>query len=168
MDLRVVEELMASFARACSRSDAGSPEDRGGRLLARLELGLKAHRDPSAGWCLEPVEGLEGAAPHRLVLEAGIGRGTGVGGVVSAQAVARRPEVTSGSQTPTGVDPGTLRRRLELVLGGPPGFTTGARAEILVDLLMEFGRDMVVDSIRREWVTQFETGPDASSSVSRP
>ncbi len=64
-------------------------------------------------------------------------------------------------------DPATLRRGLELVLGGPPGFTTGARAEILADLLQEFGAPTMIGIIRRDWVTQFDTGPDASGSVSK-
>lgn len=43
----------------------------------------------------------------------------------------------------------TLRRRLELVLGGPPGFNTGAKAEMLADLLEEFGRAELSETIRR-------------------
>jgi len=58
-----------------------------------------------------------------------------------------------------------LRRRLELVLGGPPGFTTGAKAEVLADLLREFGTPKVVDAILADWIPQFDTGIEASSSV---
>jgi hypothetical protein len=66
---------------------------------------------------------------------------------------------------PTGGDPRTLRRRLELVLGGPPGFTTGAKAEMLADLLREFGTAGVLEAISKEWVTQFDTGIESSPSV---
>lgn len=62
-------------------------------------------------------------------------------------------------------DPGTLRRRLELVLGGPPGFTTGARAEMLSDLLREFGTPKVLEAIAADWITQFDTGIESSPSV---
>ncbi len=68
----------------------------------------------------------------------------------------------------SGGDPNTLRRRIELLLGGPPGFTTGARAEILIDLLREFGRPHVIETLSRDWVSQFDTGPSASSSVTKP
>ncbi len=71
-------------------------------------------------------------------------------------------------ETATGGDPATIRRRLEMVFGGPPGFATGARAEVLADLLGEFGRAAIVSAIRKDWVIEFDTGPDASRSVTKP
>jgi hypothetical protein len=66
---------------------------------------------------------------------------------------------------PIGGDMATLRRRLELVLGGPPGFTTGAKAEMLSDVLREFGVEEVLTAISKEWVPQFDTGIESSSSL---
>lgn len=57
----------------------------------------------------------------------------------------------------------TLRRRLEMVLGGPPGFTTGARAEVLADLLHEFGRERLRQELQGAWASQFDTGLSASA-----
>ncbi|MFN0067568.1 MAG: hypothetical protein ACKVYV_08020 [Limisphaerales bacterium] len=57
----------------------------------------------------------------------------------------------------------TLRRRLEMVLGGPPGFTTGARAEVLADLLREFGRERLRHELQGAWASQFDTGLSASA-----
>lgn len=59
----------------------------------------------------------------------------------------------------------TLRRRLEMVLGGPPGFTTGARAEVLADLLREFGRERLRLELRGAWASQFDTGLSASAGM---
>ena len=83
------------------------------------------------------------------------------------------PEPVTVSAAATNVDPpvgdvGALRHRLELVLGGPPGFTTGARAELLADLLRESGRTELLALLHREWISQFDTGPEASSSVTKP
>jgi hypothetical protein len=58
---------------------------------------------------------------------------------------------------------GTLRRRLELVLGGPPGFTTGARAEVLADLLRESGPGPILAEIASAWANQFDTGLSADA-----
>jgi hypothetical protein len=77
-----------------------------------------------------------------------------------------RRETTREARLPTGGDVATLRRRLELVLGGPPGFTTGAKAEMLSDVLREFGTGEVLKAISKDWVTQFDTGIESSSSVS--
>ncbi|HMO67039.1 MAG TPA: hypothetical protein PKE47_17765, partial [Verrucomicrobiota bacterium] len=57
----------------------------------------------------------------------------------------------------------TLRRRLEMVLGGPPGFTTGARAEVLADLLREFGRERLLAELLATWASRFDTGLSANA-----
>ncbi|MCC6233495.1 MAG: PIG-L family deacetylase [Verrucomicrobiales bacterium] len=86
----------------------------------------------------------------------------------AAAVVGRSRASVPADEDPSGGDASTIRRRLEMVLGGPPGFTTGARAEVLADLLSEFGRAEIVAAIRREWVVEFDTGPEASASVVKP
>jgi hypothetical protein len=77
--------------------------------------------------------------------------------------------LSHSANEPTGSgDLAILRRQLELVLGGPPGFTSGARADILAELLRNCSRSSLLDALQREWITQFDTGPDASPSVSKP
>jgi hypothetical protein len=49
------------------------------------------------------------------------------------------------------------------VLGGPPGFTTGARAELLADLLRESGPAAILAEIEAAWASQFDTGLSASA-----
>lgn len=67
-----------------------------------------------------------------------------------------------------GANEATLRRRLEMVLGGPPGFTTGARAEVLADLLREFGRERLLRELHGAWASQFDTGLSASAGGGAP
>jgi hypothetical protein len=87
----------------------------------------------------------------------------------SAFAKAPAPAVPVDPASPvSGGDPATLTRRLGMVLGGPPGFGTGARAEILADLLGEFGRPALLEALRSDWISQFDTDPDSSLSVTRP
>lgn len=81
------------------------------------------------------------------------------------RAVATKAAVSAAGEAVTGGDPSLLRRRLELVLGGGPGFNTGAKAEVLADLMEEYGRPALVEILRREWVSQFDTGPEASHAV---
>lgn len=77
-----------------------------------------------------------------------------------------RPETISpGPPSPT--SEATLRRRLEMVLGGPPGFTTGARAEVLADLLHEFGSERLGAELHAAWASHFDTGLSASAGGSR-
>jgi len=99
-----------------------------------------------------------------LELEVGGTGRTEPKGVPQLRAAQRTP-IPETQESPSGGDVATLRRRLELVLGGPPGFTTGAKAEVLADLLREFGTPKVVDAILADWIPQFDTGIEASSSV---
>ncbi len=84
---------------------------------------------------------------------------------------ARAPQGTRESvvvQEPTeGGTSATLHRRLEILLGGPPGFNTGAKAAILADLLREFGRPALLEALRGAWIREFDTGPEASASMSQ-
>lgn len=57
----------------------------------------------------------------------------------------------------------TLRRRLEMVLGGPPGFTSGARAGVLADLLREFGNERLVAELLAAWASHFDPSHSASA-----
>lgn len=103
----------------------------------------------------------------RVSLEFKVGHAAPTGGkdlpaVFSGKAAAAPRSV---DQPPAGSDR-SLRRKLELVLGGPPGFTTGARAEMLSDLLQEFGIPPVLEAISRDWISQFDTGIQSSPSVS--
>lgn len=82
----------------------------------------------------------------------------------AASATVRRPPSVEVA-APTNPDRATLVRRLEFILGGPPGFNTGAKAEILADLLCEFGAADLAETLRLEWVSKFDTGPDSSPSV---
>jgi len=150
-------------------------------LRLSLEIPFTIRSTPDAGLLFEPV--LEwssgetrGEAIHRLRVEwdpqASSAEGRPIREEGTPEVVARRsasgapPSV--GGETAEGGDPATLRRRLEMVFAGPPGFGTGARAEILAELLSEFGRPALLEALRRDWVTQFDTGPEASASVSRP
>ncbi len=104
-------------------------------------------------------------AVHSLTLEVGVAH---AGSVVSVSGPAKdykRSPVEPATELQLAADSGTLGRRLEFVLGGPPGFNTGAKAEILADLLGEFGTGRVIEALHREWATEFDTGPDASPSV---
>jgi len=146
-----------------------------------LEVPFTARSNPEAGLSFEPVEGGNPGearvdAIHRLRLEwdpqASSSEGRRARDEGTSPLAVRRsasgapPSV--GGETAEGGDPATLRRRLEMVFAGPPGFGTGARAEILAELLSEFGRPALLEALRRDWVTQFDTGPEASASVSRP
>lgn len=141
--------------------------------------GAPAVLRPAAG--SSPVAA--GAGVHRLTVEwhpAGLEkRGeTGPAGVGEVRKDSRSdqgvgkasPESAAAGEVgevAAGGDSVTIRRRLELILGGRPGFTTGAKAEVLADLLSEFGRPALLEAVRRDWITQFDTGPDSSTSVSR-
>lgn len=129
-----------------------------------------ADTEPEGGLILRPLlpsdrENPAGSGEHSVVIEL-----PGTSGPVSpALPAASEPRVNAPleSGTPVSGDRQTLRRRLELLLGGPPGFTTGAKAEVLADLLEEFGRAELLETIRREWITQFDTGPETSVSVTK-
>lgn len=147
----LVDAVHSAVARA------GAPSAR-----CRLLLRFQAELDAGGGVRLRP------AAPNddqAQVLELELGQGTEprVPGRASHQVSVPDPD----SESVTGGDPTTLGRRLELVLGGPPGFTTGARAEVLADLLVEFGRPAILERLRNDWATQFATGPEASASVTK-
>jgi hypothetical protein len=111
------------------------------------------------------LENRGGVGEHTLVIEL---PGASVAGS-PALSVALAPRVNAPLESGIAVsgDRQTLRRRLELLLGGPPGFTTGAKAEVLADLLEEFGRGDLLETIRRDWITQFDTGPEMSVSVTK-
>lgn len=147
---------------------------------ARVEIALTVdNRGGHGPWTLRPLGAEAGAGggaipAHRLTVEFESGAGPEATTSSTAGAPGQRPAERlrepprERSQPGGAVDAGTLRRRLELVLGGPPGFTTGARAEILADLLVEFDRDGVLEVLRREWVSEFDTGAEASGSVTKP
>jgi hypothetical protein len=161
-------DLEASFA-----DEEGTR--RHGQLLpqrAALDLEFLAERDPGGEWRFEPVgsdrrEVVAASSPsahHRLRIELEFAPRTTVPNPTPAP---RRVESLIAAE-PVGGDPSILRRQLELVLGGPPGFTTGARAEILADLLRDFDRLPLLEELRSGWVSQFDTGPSASSAVTKP
>lgn len=136
------------------------------RLTFRLQV--RAETTADGGFAFAPVTSGSDISPtqtHEVTLE--------WDSAAPTRPAARQPskpalpeEAAPSAGTP--VNRETMRRRLELVLGGPPGFTTGARAEILIDLLREFGPSDLIASLETEWVSQFDTGPSASSSVSKP
>lgn len=143
-----------------------------------LEVGLKVVRGSDGQERVELIEGTPNSAPgdaplgyHRLILKlAGPSASEGPSGAGPRKRVAVADSVIitdADGDAGTGGDEATLLRRLEIVLGGPPGFTTGAKAEILADLLREFGRAAVVENLQRVWVSQFDTGADASPSVTK-
>lgn len=141
----------------------------------RLELWLESVDGGDGTRHLQPADGTRPGL-HRLEMEWGTPN-PGPGPVRPAiEPGAARP--VSSLRTPAreagdpaaadaDADPATLNRRLELILGGPPGFNTGARAEILEDLLREFGRETLIAVLRKDWVSRFDTGVEASASVSR-
>ncbi len=179
--IRFLQQVRGEVMAGLAAGQAGEPSWAVRRV--RIDVALAAESD-AAGVALRPatVDSTHPEAIHRLTIEcegsfrhaeAGLpappGKGAGVPGPL--EAMAPEPALASAAkppEAPEGGDEATLRRRLELVLGGPPGFTTGARAEILADLLREFGRPMLIEVIQREWVTQFDTGPSASPSVTDP
>lgn len=149
-------------------SGAASARGSGGRVT--LEFAVTAEVDEQGGLVVRPVtdwsrNGAGGPVPHRVTVEFELGRAgerveSGGQGKAVTASVASEEQVVGG-------DRATLRRRLELILGGPPGFTTGAKAEILADLLREFGRATLIEEIHREWGRHFDTGADPSPSVSQ-
>jgi len=158
---RFVRQLRQELAGA--EPAGGSPAP--GLRRATLDLRFTAAPDPSGGYCFQPVvggaaAGLEPAALHGLKLEFEEG--------VRVPATAARPALSSmgaEAEAPAGGDATTLRRRLEFLLGGVPGFTTGAKAGILAELLAEFGRPALLEALQRDWIREFDTGADASPSV---
>lgn len=144
-----------------------------------LQLGLECAM--TSGGAIEVVGmgtvgvGVGGAGkpmPSVLTLELdldGLGASVEARREVQAHPAAPVPPVVGakGGTTETRSDGATLRRRLELVLGGPPGFTTGAKAEMLADLLRDFGTPTILGTILSDWVTQFDTGIEASPSFGR-
>ena len=146
-----------------------------GASLRRVTLRLALDAAPGPGGGLEvlrvvPESSLEatiaGSVQSWVTLELEMGCEAKNSQAVPSEAVLQeRHGVAMVEAVPLGGDQATLRRRLELVLGGPPGFTTGAKAEMLSDLLREFGSAKVMEAISKDWVTQFDTGIEASSSV---
>lgn len=154
------------------------------RMVLDVALALGEHAPNPTSTAPISVENLPSAAPttpHRLTLEWQLAPAANPGGSLPsgqppAPSLARpdslatpgasAPSPTTATEEPTGGDVTTMRRRLQLILGGPPGFTTGAKAEVLADLLNEFGRPALLETLRREWIREFDTGPEASSSMS--
>lgn len=147
-----------------------------GGAQATLRLQVVAEPDGAGGYRLRPAgsgeEAAAGANIHEatVVIDAMNPTSASAGGKASGPAPAPLDPVRSPGPVPLepttcNGDRQTLRRRLELVLGGPPGFSTGAKAEVLSDLLKEFGRATLIEEIGRAWITHFDTGPDASQSV---
>jgi hypothetical protein len=171
---RFVEEIEAELAAAFRKLREGGRAVEAHPRRVVLDLGVTAAVDASGGIQVSPFTATEeGVAPHRVTIEIECPGGAPERAAASAipsgsVSVAAEAGMSAGGEAPLGGDIATLRRRLELVLGGPPGFTTGAKAEVLVDLLLEFGRGTLVETLRREWITQFDTGPSASPSVTKP
>ncbi len=147
---------------------------------ATVEVAFRATEREGDGLVFRPI--LESSRPdgetesvHRVTLEwsgcVPSGPDSPVGATASVPFRSREggevPSPDAESERGLGGDPGTLRRRLEFVLGGPPGFNRGAQAGILADLLREFGRGTLLESLQRDWISQFDTGPEASLSVTR-
>jgi hypothetical protein len=181
-------ELAAGLAAGAKLNPALAPSPR--RLT--LELALRVEKAADGTWTMEPADAgasqnanASSSPLHRLTLELDLGRqgapAPAAASVVTsspAQPVATPGPTASPAGTPSpahadeppssGGDPAVMRRQLELVLGGPPGFTSGARADILADLLRVFGRLAILEMLQREWITQFDTGPTASSALAKP
>ncbi len=143
-----------------------------------IEVGLHVVRGADGEERLELVEGASNpgvsgspTSCHRLTLKLGSPASSGAVAVTGSAKRAMVPDAViiadAEGESAAGGDEATLLRRLEIVLGGPPGFTTGAKAEILADLLREFGRAALVENLHRVWVSQFDTGADSSSSVTK-
>lgn len=101
----------------------------------------------------------EAAGVQEVELHAGGGGGVAVppsNGTAPPAPLLAEPPLAEANEA-------TLRRRLEMVLGGPPGFTTGARAEVLADLLREFGRERLLRELHGAWASQFDTGLSANA-----
>ena len=150
----------AVLGQVLRQVQAGIDQDFPG-CRATLELSLEVVYGADGRVELRPSSGLGSPTGHTLTVQM-----EGQRVVASVKPVSGVATSQSEKMEGTG-DSATLRRRLELVFGGPPGFTTGARAEILADLLREFGRPMLLESLQRDWVTQFDTGADQSASVSK-
>lgn len=146
----------------------------------RLDLALVLGADePTGAGVLRPVARAPESGPdrnprdHQLTVEWDFSAGSSGPGM-SVPAAAGRPAAhaspaplpCSEEESVTGGDGATLARRLQLILGGPPGFTTGAKAEVLADLLSEFGRATLLETLRRDWIREFDTGAEASSAMS--
>ena len=138
-----------------------------GRAKATATLRVRAVDSPGGLVSFVPRTSsdteLASSDDHTLVLEFEVGK---TRYAADPQIIPVVTGAGSANESPSGTgDEDTLRRRLELVLGGRPGFNTGAKAEVLADLLEEFGRAALVGILRRDWISQFDTGPDASPSV---
>ncbi|MBX3748053.1 MAG: hypothetical protein KF833_22320 [Verrucomicrobiae bacterium] len=145
------------------------PGGRGAGSQVTLELAVTAEVDPEGRPVVRPVtdwggNGAGGTSTHRVTVQFDLGPAGDRAAV--AGSLKGAASGTSAEEPTRGGDRATLRRRLELILGGPPGFTTGAKAEILADLLREFGRGTLLEEIQREWVRHFDIGAESSSGVS--
>jgi hypothetical protein len=129
-----------------------------------LALRFQADRGPDGGLLLRAACADEAVA-QGLEVRVGVPVASGTPGTMPVPTPGARGFASAEGETIAGGDPTILRRRLELVLGGGPGFNTGAKAEVLADLMEEYGRPELVAMLRREWVSQFDTGPDSSESV---
>jgi hypothetical protein len=184
-----VEQLRSELHQALAREESapGNPP----LTVSRLVLNIQFSADPAGegGLVFRPIHtgaasGEPGRAVHGVTIEL-TAPAARIAHPESVPAIAPMPTEAMASiarlvpapvgkpepaqPVPSGAgDTATLRRRCELVLGGPPGFTTGARAEILCDLLSEFGPAALLEVLRRDWITQFDTGPAASESVTKP
>lgn len=179
--LRTFLEQVRGQVESAMDPSAGSAT-RGFWGRGTVEVAFMATRREDGGYQLEPCIG--GAEPrdgsvvaHRLILDFPGPAVAGLGGGADVYPRSRDTRVAGGAnpaasprpafEPGTGGDPATLRRRLEFVLGGPPGFNRGAQAEILADLLREFGRAELLGALERDWIPQFDTGPDSSLSVTK-
>lgn len=137
---------------------------------ATLEIGFHARSEADGHVHLDAVPvpssgGVAAEASHRLTLELELGSPPSVSAIKEPSKTPAKVELSA--EPGAGGDSATISRRLELILGGGPGFTTGAKAEILADLLREFGRQAIVTTIETVWITQFDTGPSSSASVTK-
>lgn len=184
MDLgALLRVLDAACQEMGSRSDAAP--DGGPSVVVEdltVEVGLQVVRGADGHERLELVEGtpavnaalpVGGQTYHRLKLTLKGGKTAGASAAAGSRSVARSALSDSviladaESEVAAGGDQATMDRRLEILLGGPPGFVTGAKAEILADLLREFGRPVLLETLQRVWISKFDTGADASPSVSK-
>ncbi|MBL9136951.1 MAG: hypothetical protein JNK85_13855 [Verrucomicrobiales bacterium] len=176
----VLEAMRRDLAkpRTAGAVDEGASSSTWNICELSAEVGLQVVKDSDGHERVVLIEGTpqSGAlgaslSHHKLTLKlAGSTPPEGAGDATTRKrAVSLDSVIIADAEAEAGAggDEATLLRRLEIVLGGPPGFTTGAKAEILADLLREFGRAALVENLQRVWVSQFDTGADTSASVTK-
>jgi hypothetical protein len=164
-------ELASGLARETTTDALISTAPR--RITVEVQITTQPTSD--GGFRIEPLHGnavscdlsQHGPPAHRLTIELEVGVPAAV--IQPPKPASAQPTVPiPAEESSEGGDPAILRRQLELVLGGPPGFTSGARADILAELLRGYGRRSLLEALQRDWISQFDTGPEASASVGNP